>query len=126
MLAHHLDRAVSLPALHYLLPMRAWDAGLNHLLLAPGSHYNFEPFDEVVATRFRKSVTRNLNGMDFSQFSEIVRQSPLRPKVLKLMPLNTANGAQRLTKMVYRRVYEMAMFREFLAGFILLVATLPE
>ena len=33
MFAHHLDRAISLPALHYILPMKIWAQGLNLSLI---------------------------------------------------------------------------------------------
>lgn len=55
--AHHFDRALALPGLHYLMPMRAWAQGFNYFLLHNRAGVRFEPFSEVVSTRYRRAVT---------------------------------------------------------------------
>lgn len=125
MKAHHLDRALSLPGLHYALPIATWASGLNYLLLDPKNGLSFEPFDEVVTTKYRKGVTRNLNGMDFEQFSDIVRRSPLRPSIFTLVPFNTAQGRPSFKKSIYNSIFQLGALREFLAYFVLLVAEKP-
>ena len=122
MASHHFDRAITLPGLHYLLPMRVWASGLNDLLVREGANFHFEPFDEIVDTAYRKGVTHNLNGMDFSQFSEIVRQAPLEPSVLKMTPFNVNLGKPKLTKKLYGAVYNLGLMQEFLSSNIILVA----
>jgi 2-polyprenyl-3-methyl-5-hydroxy-6-metoxy-1,4-benzoquinol methylase len=120
MRAHHLDRAIGMPGAHRLLSMKTWAAGLNQLLLERPD-LNYEPFDEVVPTRFRSSVTRNLNGMDFDQFRRLVGKTVIRPQILRLMPFPASGGRWPLLKRAYRRIFSAGVAREFLASFILLV-----
>jgi 2-polyprenyl-3-methyl-5-hydroxy-6-metoxy-1,4-benzoquinol methylase len=114
--AHHLDRAIQYPALHYLLPLRTWAAGLNHRLLESNGAENFEPFDEVVSTPYHHAVTRNLNGMDFSAFTEIVERSGFDTRLLTVVPqpLGRPGGPQRIAGGVYRSLWRVPQLREFL------------
>jgi 2-polyprenyl-3-methyl-5-hydroxy-6-metoxy-1,4-benzoquinol methylase len=123
MKAHHLDRAISLPGMHYILPMRAWAEGLNYLRIQPGSPYKFEPFDEVVPTKFRRAVTRNLNGIGFRSFSEAVARMPLKASTLELKPFNVSQGRKSNLKSLYGHLFRAGLMREFLACFILFVGT---
>jgi 2-polyprenyl-3-methyl-5-hydroxy-6-metoxy-1,4-benzoquinol methylase len=125
MRSHHLDRAISLPGAHRLLSMKTWAAGLNQLLLERPD-LRFEPFDEVVGTRFRKCVTRNLNGMDFSQFAQLVGKTSIRPRILRLMPFPASGGRWPLLKRAYRALFSIGLAREFLASFVLLVGAKPD
>lgn len=122
MRAHHLDRALGAPALHYMLPMKTWASGFNDLLLRAGDRITFEPFDEIVTTRFGKSVTRNLNGLDFDQFRRLVGNSKFVVRILTLVPFPATGGRQRAAKVAYRQLYKIPALREFLASFVLLVA----
>ena len=124
-LAHHLDRALPLPGLHYLLPMRTWAAGLNHLLLARPNEFRFEPFDEVVSTRFASSVTRNLNGLSFPQFVAIVRRSGFRTRRLELIPYRPRSRRRRLAKAIYSVASRLPGLREPLASNVLFVGEKP-
>jgi 2-polyprenyl-3-methyl-5-hydroxy-6-metoxy-1,4-benzoquinol methylase len=82
--AHHLDRAVDYPGLHYLLPIRTWASGLNHYLLQNRNGMQFEPFDEVVETAYHPAITRNLNGLDFRAFRALA-QERFRIRMLKVV-----------------------------------------
>jgi hypothetical protein len=75
--AHHLDRALTWPALHFLVPLRTWARGLNHYLLRNSGSANFDPFDEVGRTPYHRAVTSNLNGLGFRAFVGIVERSGL-------------------------------------------------
>lgn len=122
MYAHHLDRALTLPGLHYLLPMKTWAAGLNHRLLDPRHGEVYEPFDEVVATKYHPEITRNLNGLHFAAFREIVARSLFETLTLALVPFSGKSGRRRrIRKRLYRLLFDMEAFREFLASFVLFV-----
>lgn len=84
--AHHLDRALTAPFLHFLLPIRIWARGLNDYLLRSDGAGGFEPFDEVVATDYHPAITRNLNGIDFEAFREIVLELGFEPRILETVP----------------------------------------
>ena len=121
MYAHHLDRALRLPALHYLLPMRTWAAGLNHLLLTSGGTLGYEPFDEVAPTPFHRAITRNLNGLHFSAFREIAGACPLETEVLEMVPFRGAVGKRSLKRSLYGILYRFGLLREFLSEFVLYI-----
>jgi len=121
MYAHHLDRVLRLPALHYLLPMRTWAAGLNHLLLASGGALGYEPLDEVGPAPFHPAITRNLNGLHFSAFREIVGASPFETEVLELVPFRGDVGKRSLRRSLYGILYRVGPLREFLSEFVLFI-----
>lgn len=121
MYAHHLDRALRLPALHYILPMRIWAAGLNHLLLESGGTLEYEPFDEVGPTPFHPAITRNLNGLHFSAFREIVGACPFETEVLETIPFRGAIGKRSLRRSLYGILYRFGPLREFLSEFVLYI-----
>ncbi len=123
--AHHLDRAVIWPGLHYLLSMKTWAGGLNHYRLESEDAV-FEPFSEVVATRFHRCVTRDLNGMSFRQFEEITRVSGLETRVLRMLPRPTPdNGRSVALKKLYRALLRWPALEEILSQRILYVASKP-
>lgn len=96
--AHHFDRALVYPGLHYVLPMRTWAAGLNYRLLHSDGRLRYEPFSEVVPTRYHKGVTRNLNGLDLASFKRIVALSGFKVRALDLVGYPTTKFRQRLGK----------------------------
>jgi SAM-dependent methyltransferase len=124
--AHHLDRAVVWPGLHYLLSMRTWAAGLNaYLLERPEAA--FEPFSEVASSRFHPCVPRDLNGMSYRQFASIAASSGLDQVHLALVPRPTPdNGRSRWLKRAYRALFRVPGLNEVLAQRILFVARRPE
>lgn len=123
--AHHLDRALTWPGLHYLLSMKAWAAGLNHYLLT-NDGAAFEPFSEAVATPFHRCVTRDLNGMSFSQFAALARTSGLETEALELLPRPTPdNGRSVWLKRLYRTLCRVAPLTEMLSQRVLYVARKP-
>lgn len=121
MLAHHLDRAIKLPALHYLLSMKTWASGLNYILLYSKNKLNYEPFDKVVATRYCKAITENLNGLDFLSFSKIVQNSNFRVVYLRLLPFVFRKKHLKFTEIVYKILYTLKPLREFLSSTVLFV-----
>ena len=119
--AHHLDRAIVFPGLHYFLSMKTWAAGFNDILLQPKHQLTFEPFDKVVSTKYHRCITMNLNGLDFAAFQEIVHQSSFEPLILKLIPLGSRGGRRKILKKIYDTVFEMKYLQEFLAHFVLFI-----
>jgi 2-polyprenyl-3-methyl-5-hydroxy-6-metoxy-1,4-benzoquinol methylase len=123
--AHHLDRAVAWPGMHYLLSMQAWAGGLNAYLLAH-PEAEFEPFSEVVASRFHPCVPRDLNGMNFRQFTAIAATCGLDELHLGLVPRPTPdNGRSRMLKRIYRALCRVPRLDEILAQRIVFVGQRP-
>lgn len=123
--AHHLDRAVAWPGLHYLLSMKTWAGGLNYCRLQD-EDAAFEPFSEAVRTRFHPCVTRNLNGMSFAQFAEIAAGSGLTARELRLVPRPTpATGRSVWLKRLYRQAWRVPFLKELLSQRVLYVAVKP-
>jgi ubiquinone/menaquinone biosynthesis C-methylase UbiE len=109
--AHHLDRAIAWPALHFVLPLRTWVAGLNSWLLRSDGRAPFEPFERVRATEFHPAVPANLNGMDFAAFARVADESGLQTVRLAIQPTNIRpEGWRRAALVAYdatRRVPEL-------------------
>ncbi len=123
--AHHLDRAVAWPGLHYVLSMKTWAGGLNHYLLEHPDAA-FEPFSETGATRFHRCVTRDLNGMSFGQFARIAGESGLETRALRLLPRPTPdNGRSVLLKKIYRSLVRWPWLGEVLCQRVLYVGVKP-
>ena len=124
--AHHLDRAVNWPGLHYLLSMKTWAAGLNAYLLE-NPEAAFEPFPEAVATPFHRCVTRDLNGMGLRRFAAVADESGLERRHLGLIPRPTPdNGRSRFLKRAYRALCRVPGLDEVLAQRVLYVGRRPE
>jgi 2-polyprenyl-3-methyl-5-hydroxy-6-metoxy-1,4-benzoquinol methylase len=114
MSAHHLDRALTWPGLHFLVPLRTWARGLNHYLLRNSGSANFEPFDEVVRTPYHRAVTRNLNGLGFDDFTKIVHRSGLTMQHLEIVPAQIAQTTlpRRLAAAAYATAIQFPRLRE--------------
>jgi ubiquinone/menaquinone biosynthesis C-methylase UbiE len=127
MWAHHLDRAIAFPGLHYLLSMKTWAGGLNYLLLQPELGLSYEPFDEVISTPYTSYVTRNLNGLHYAGFFNIVKGSDFD---ICLMECVRAGGGDKrncsLFKRLYHFIYDTGIFKEFLSAYILFVGKKPR
>lgn len=121
--AHHFDRAIRFPGLHYLLPMRTWAAGLNHFLLHNRRGVAFEPFSRVVSTSYRRAVTENLNGLDFETFSDVARESGLRVESLGLAgyPREKFGSAAPVLHPAYELARRVPLLREPLSRSIVFV-----
>lgn len=120
MFSHHLDRAINLPALHYILPMRTWAQGLNYLLIDTRYKLSYEPFDDIISTPYRKFITHNLNGLDFQQFKKIIKESDLEVLSLGLIPFQL-NKNSRLIKFIYSVFWHFKNLQEFLSSFVLFI-----
>jgi len=85
MQAHHFDRALKIPGLHYMLPWKTWAGGFNYYLLHGRTKPTYEPFAEVRSTAFHKGLTMCLNGMDYKAFKEVASRSGLDIRSLGLV-----------------------------------------
>lgn len=83
--AHHFDRALALPGLHYIASFRTWAAGLNYHLLET-EQPRYEPFSRVGPAPFHREITGNLNGLTMAAFRELADRSPLEVEHLSLAP----------------------------------------
>lgn len=115
--AHHLDRALTWPGLHFFVPVRVWAAGLNDYLLRSEGRAHFEPFDEIAATDYHPAITRNLNGVDFSSFEQIVRSTGFTPLILEPVPARIRREGliRRLLAPAYAAAIRLPGLRERLA-----------
>jgi ubiquinone/menaquinone biosynthesis C-methylase UbiE len=119
--AHHFDRALTYPGLHYLMPMRRWAQGLNdYLLRHPSIHY--EPFSEIVDTQYRRGVTRNLNGLDYDSSKLAVFKSGLKIRKLELIGYDRASFKMPILYFIYDKARSLRPLREVLGRSIVLVA----
>ncbi len=118
MQAHHFDRVLTFPGLHYIASFKLWAGGLNDYLLRSAGAVQFEPFDEVVATKYRRQLTRNLNGLDFGEFKRLVGRSGFEVRQLELVPLRpVADGMlRRARSRLYRRLWSVPRLTEALSN----------
>jgi SAM-dependent methyltransferase len=129
--AHHFDRVIKVPGLHYLLPMRTWAAGFNHLLVTGRTRRSFEPFSAVGPTPFHPEITANLNGIDFAGFREVVRRSGFRVRRLELVGYPATTFERKLGRKgralyrVYEGLRRVRPLREFLSMSIVFVGEKP-
>ncbi|HEV2974634.1 MAG TPA: class I SAM-dependent methyltransferase [Solirubrobacteraceae bacterium] len=129
--AHHLDRVMTYPGLHYMLPLKIWAAGLNYRLLEAHGTLHFEPFDEVVSTPFHtpfhQCVTRDLNGQSFADFKTIVARSGFEVVRLEIVPLPPRGGSPlwRAESLVRRALSNFPPLREMLGMTIAFVGRKP-
>ncbi len=119
--AHHLDRALNLPGLHYILPMKTWASGLNYLLLNSEKILSYEPFSEVISTKYCRAVTRDLNGLDFCHFNKMIEDINFKKHFLGLVPCDFRYRKARISKIIYNLAYSISSLREFLSSFILFI-----
>ncbi len=124
--AHHLDNAITWPGIHYLLSMKTWAAGLNYLLLDERYRdvLNFSPFYKTVSTRYHKCVTANLNGLDYSDFVQIIGRHDFEIETLKMTKRNISRS--RVVKYhLYDFFYRIPLAKEFLSQFVLFIGKKP-
>jgi len=118
--SHHLDRAINLPALHYILPIKIWAQGLNFLLLNSSYKLFYEPFDEIVSTPYCKSITSNLNGLDFAHFKDIINKTRFNIRYMKIMPFKFQKKFPFI-RLMYNAIWRLGLFKEFLSPFIIFI-----
>jgi len=121
LLAHHLDRAINYPGLHWVAPLRTWAAGLNYHLLYGGNPCAFEPFARTGPSRYHKCVTANLNGLDLRSFHGVAEASGLHIRTLELLPYAKAARKGRAVKGIYEGLRSLPRLRERLSDSILFV-----
>lgn len=122
MKAHHFDRALSLPGLHYLLSMRTWAAGLNwHLITHPGAGY--EPFSRVITTKYQDEVTSDLNGIDWTGSRQALCESGFEIVHMEMLglPPRLLRSSPVLPR-IYNALRRVPVLHEFLASSIFFVA----
>ena len=126
--AHHLDNAITWPGIHYLLSMKTWAAGLNHLLLDERYRdtLNFSPFYRTVSTRYHKCVTANLNGLDYSDFVQIIGLHDFEVQTMKMWRRKiTRRKGTRVKYHLYDLCYRIPLAKEFLSQFVLFIGKKP-
>jgi hypothetical protein len=112
--AHHLDRALTWPGLHFVAPLRTWAAGLNDYLLRNPGLVDYEPFDAVAPTRYHRGVTQNLNGLGFQDFSRLIQRSGLTVETLEVVraEISRTTPLRRLLAGAYDLATRLPALRE--------------
>ncbi|HTB70211.1 MAG TPA: class I SAM-dependent methyltransferase [Solirubrobacteraceae bacterium] len=129
--AHHLDRVMIYPGLHYVLPLKIWAAGLNFRLLDAQGALRFEPFAEVVSTPFRtpfhQRVTRDLNGQSFADFKAIATRSGFEIVQLQIVSVPPRGSALvwRAESLLRRTLSAFPPLREMLGMTVAFVGRKP-
>jgi 2-polyprenyl-3-methyl-5-hydroxy-6-metoxy-1,4-benzoquinol methylase len=127
MRAHHLDRAIAVPGLHWMLSLRTWAGGLNDYLARHTGSLTYEPFDEVVRSRFgHRWVTSNLNGLDYASFAALVEASPFRTRHLgiEVSPPVRLGFRRRRLRLAFRALSSRPALRERLGTSVVFVGEL--
>jgi 2-polyprenyl-3-methyl-5-hydroxy-6-metoxy-1,4-benzoquinol methylase len=115
--AHHLDRAINLPGIHYLASWETWTAGLNDYLLRHRDTVNYVPFSEVVTNSAGRRVPRGMSGLDWQDAQTIIARSPFRVRHLRLVgaPLTVRERVNPLIVSAYELIRAIPPLREFLS-----------
>jgi ubiquinone/menaquinone biosynthesis C-methylase UbiE len=126
--AHHLNRGVDLPAMHYVLSMKTWSAGLNYRLLQPENTKSYVPFARTIKTKYHPSINFDLNGIDFASFKALVHQVGFQPRALKMLPYikDMQNARRKWLRAIYLNLYKIPALQEFLSHTIVFYGTKPS
>ena len=81
--AHHFDRAITLPGMHYLADMRTWAAGLNYYREHNSGGVSYTPFLAVKRSAFGAVVTSDLSGLDLRSFTSLIQRSGFGTRYLE-------------------------------------------
>ena len=126
--AHHLDNAITWPGIHYLLSMKTWAAGLNHLLFDEryNDTLNYSPYYKTIRTRYHKCVTANLNGLDYSDFVEIFDGHDFEVQTMGMTKRHVGERKGRLLKYYLNEVtYRIPIVKEYVSRFVLFIGKKP-
>jgi 2-polyprenyl-3-methyl-5-hydroxy-6-metoxy-1,4-benzoquinol methylase len=112
--AHHFDRAITLPALHYLADMRTWAAGLNYYREHNGAGVTFSPFLTVKRSRFGALVTSDLSGLDLRSFTALLATSEFDTRYLAMtgLPPRRRDSTPRVVALLYEALRSVCWLRE--------------
>ncbi len=126
--AHHLDNAITLPGIHYLLSMKTWAAGLNHLLFDERYRdtLNYSPYYKTIRTPYHKCVTANLNGLDYADFVEIFEGHDFEVQTMGMTKRHVGERKGRLLKYYLNEVtYRIPIVKEYVSQFVLFIGKKP-
>ncbi|MCA1703818.1 MAG: class I SAM-dependent methyltransferase, partial [Actinobacteria bacterium] len=126
--AHHFDRALSLPGLHYLMPMRKWSAGFNHYLATHPDNVHYVPFAKVVPKKYHKSIGMDLSGLTLASFRSIITESSFDVETLALVGFAPKRMTlpRKAILPAYRALRKLPVLDEVLASTIVFVGRKPD
>lgn len=126
--AHHFDRAITLPALHYLADMRTWAAGLNYYREHNGVDASFAPFLTVKRSRYGTLVTSDLSGLDWGSFTALLEASVFETRYLGMtgLPPRRRESTPPTVARVYEGLRSVRWLREPLSSSIAYVGVVVK
>ena len=125
--AHHFDRAITLPGMHYLADMKTWAAGLNYYLEHNKAGVRYTRFLAVKQSAFGHVVTSDLSGLDCQSFNSLVDESRFATKYLEMagMPRRRRESVSAPVRWTYDALRSFPLLRERLSSCIAFVGVLP-
>jgi 2-polyprenyl-3-methyl-5-hydroxy-6-metoxy-1,4-benzoquinol methylase len=126
--AHHFDRAITLPGMHYLAGMQTWAAGLNYYREHNAAGVSYTPFLRVKRSAFGRVVTSDLSGLDWRSFRSLVERSRFETKYLAMsgMPPHRRESTTAPVRWTYESLRSVPWLRERLSSSIAFVGVLPS
>jgi 2-polyprenyl-3-methyl-5-hydroxy-6-metoxy-1,4-benzoquinol methylase len=125
--AHHFDRAITLPGVHYLASMRTWASGLNYYQEHNNRAVTYTPFLAVKRSSFGAEVTSDLSGLDWRSYSLLVTASRFQTRYLEMagIPPRRRETTSAPVRRIYQFLRSLPWLKEPLSSSIAFVGTAP-
>ena len=125
--AHHFDRALSIPGLHYVMSMRKWSAGFNHYLATHQDTVHYVPFAKVVPKKYHRSIGMDLSGLTLGSFRSIIEKSRFDVETLELLGFEPTRMTplRKAILPIYRALRKVPVLDEVLSFTIVFVGRKP-
>jgi ubiquinone/menaquinone biosynthesis C-methylase UbiE len=125
--AHHFDRAITLPGMHYLADMKTWAGGLNYYLDHNTAGVRYTRFLAVKQSAFGRVVTSDLSGLDWQSFKSLVEESKFDTRYLAMtgLPPRRRESTSAPVRLTYTALRSVPVLRERLSSSIAFVGVTP-
>lgn len=126
--AHHFDRAITLPGMHYLAGMQTWAAGLNYYREHNTAGVSYTPFLMVKNSASGRVVTSDLSGLDWPSFRSLVDRTRFETKYLAMsgLPPHRRESTAAPVRLTYETLRCLPWLRERLSSSIAFVGVLSR
>jgi 2-polyprenyl-3-methyl-5-hydroxy-6-metoxy-1,4-benzoquinol methylase len=127
--AHHFDRAITFPGMHYLAGMETWAAGLNYYREHNSAGVSYTPFLTVKRSAFGSAVTSDLSGLDWRSFTSLIDGTGFETRYLEMagLPPRRRESTSAQVRWIYEALRSLPWLRERVSSSIAFVGVaLPE